>query len=351
MDYAEDYYDADGDGLIAISVVATEHAVATSNILGIELRLNEGQLPPKEYLKYYDIAKAKGWSNRELAELLFILDLITRLHPTGIVSYVADSFDFWFVVTEILPLIREVIVARESKGLEPGKLVIRPDSGDPVKVVTGVRTYMGFYDTLEELMPYYLDGRVEAVEYNGEIIELTKPALMPLEFGNVLSAAEVKGAVQLLWETFGGTETSTGHKLLDSHIGLIYGDSITTKRSVEILQRLVNKGFASGNVVFGVGSYTYQCNTRDTFGFAVKATHTIVDGTAIDIFKDPKTDSKKKSAKGLLFVGYNSDGGYVLEDQVSHEEEASDDNKLKTFYLNGRFTRRTTLDEIRARLS
>lgn len=360
-DYAEDYYDADPDGLIAISVVATEHAVATSNILYLEQE-RVSRFSPNPRLE---------------AETEFMRDLITRLHPNGIVSYVADSFDFWSVLTEILPQLKDTILARESKGLEPGKLVIRPDSGDPADVICGieVRTVKSIDAAAEELVEQVRTetgfgecGPSEASDIffiNGEHVEVTigidwnrHDKTYYYEDGHeiishkvVTLTAEEKGAIQVLWETFGGTETDKGYKLLDSHIGLIYGDSITTKRAVDILQRLANKGFASGNVVFGVGSYTYQCNTRDTFGFVVKATHTVVDGTAIDIFKDPKTDSKKKSAKGLLFVGYNSDGGYVLEDQATAEEEASPDNKLQTFYLDGKFTRRTTLDEIRARLA
>ena len=361
MDYAEDYYDADPDGLIAISVVATEHAVATSNILYLEQE-RVSRFSPNPRLE---------------AETEFMRDLITRLHPNGIVSYVADSFDFWSVLTEILPQLKDTILARESKGLEPGKLVIRPDSGDPADVICGieVRTVKSIDAAAEELVEQVRTetgfgecGPSEASDIffiNGEHVEVTigidwnrHDKTYYYEDGHeiishkvVTLTAEEKGAIQVLWETFGGTETEKGYKLLDSHIGLIYGDSITTKRAVDILQRLANKGFASGNVVFGVGSYTYQCNTRDTFGFVVKATHTVVDSTAIDIFKDPKTDSKKKSAKGLLFVGYNSDGGYVLEDQATVEEEASPDNKLQTFYLDGKFTRRTTLDEIRARLA
>ena len=361
MDYAEDYYDADPDGLIAISVVATEHAVATSNILYLEQE-RVSRFSPNPRLE---------------AETEFMRDLITRLHPNGIVSYVADSFDFWSVLTEILPQLKDTILARESKGLEPGKLVIRPDSGDPADVICGieVRTVKSIDAAAEELVEQVRTetgfgecGPSEASDIffiNGEHVEVTigidwnrHDKTYYYEDGHeiishkvVTLTAEEKGAIQVLWETFGGTETEKGYKLLDSHIGLIYGDSITTKRAVDILQRLANKGFASGNVVFGVGSYTYQCNTRDTFGFVVKATHTVVGNTAIDIFKDPKTDSKKKSAKGLLFVGYNSDGGYVLEDQATAEEEASPDNKLQTFYLDGKFTRRTTLDEIRARLA
>lgn len=296
MDFAQDYYDAKDDELIAISVPATEHAVATSNILYKE--------------RYVSVNVVENDPNlRLIAEQEFMRDLITRKFPTGIVSYVADSYDYWSVLTDILPNLKDVILAREASNVAPGKLVIRPDSGCPVKVVCGDE-----------------DAPVGSPEY--------------------------KGSIQVLWETFGGTITETGHKLLDSHIGLIYGDSITPKRAEEILRRLADKGFASGNVVFGIGSYTYQCNTRDSFGFAVKATYTEVgDEGGIAIFKDPKTDSKKKSAKGLLFVGYNTDGGYYLQDDVSIEEEQSPDNKLQTIWKDGQWLKRTSLAEIRQRLA
>lgn len=289
IDYAEDYYDA--EGLIAISVPATEHAVATNNILSIEKDFEFVTLGSRERIRLD-------------AEQAFMKDLITRKFPAGIVSYVADSFDFWSVLTDILPNLKDVILSRESNGVAPGKLVIRPDSGDPVLVVCG-------------------DPEAE------------------------VDSAEYKGAVQVLWETFGGTVTEKGYKLLDSHIGLIYGDSITTKRALEILSRLEQKGFASGNVVFGVGSYTYQCNTRDTFGFAVKATYSVVDGKPVNIYKDPKTDSKKKSAKGLLKVEKVGDK-FVLLDQVSEQEEKT--GELRTIFKDGEMFNRTTLDEIRARL-
>lgn len=286
MDYAEDYYDA--EGLIAISVPATEHAVATNNILSIENSLN------------HDMA------SRLEAEQIFMKDLISRKFPTGIISYVADSFDFWSVLIDILPKLKNEILSREPAGVAPGKLVIRPDSGDPVLVVC---------------------GDPEA------------------DFGS----AEYKGAIEVLWETFGGTVTDKGYKMLDSHIGLIYGDSITTKRALEILTRLEQKGFASGNVVFGVGSYTYQCNTRDTFGFAVKATYSVVNDKPVNIFKDPKTDSKKKSAKGLLKVEKDVDGKFILVDQVSEQLET--EGELHTIFKDGELLNRVTLDNIRSRLS
>jgi nicotinamide phosphoribosyltransferase len=163
-----------------------------------------------------------------------------------------------------------------------------------------------------------------------------------------ISEVEVKGAVQVLWETFGGTETSTGYKMLDSHVGLIYGDSITLERAKAILERLEAKGFASGNVVFGIGSYTYEYVTRDTFGFAMKATAGSVNGELREIFKDPATDSgTKKSAKGLLRVEFEN-GSYVLYDQQTPEQE--EQGCLQTVFKDGKLFNGQTLGEIRQRL-
>ena len=122
-----------------------------------------------------------------------------------------------------------------------------------------------------------------------------------------------------------------------------------TMPAEEILRRLAEKGFASGNIVFGIGSYTYQCNTRDTFGFAVKATNSVINGEEVAIFKDPKTDSKKKSAKGRLFVFQNEDGNLELVDNVIASVEAAPANMLEVIFRDGEFVKRVTLDEIRAR--
>ncbi len=167
--------------------------------------------------------------------------------------------------------------------------------------------------------------------------------------GNVLiTDAERRGAVQCLWDVFGGTETAKGFKVLNERVGLIYGDSITLQRADAIMQRLVSKGFASTNVVLGVGSYSYQYITRDSFGMAMKATAGIVGGVLRELSKDPKTDAgTKKSAVGLLRVE-RVDGSYVLHDRQTPEQEAG--GLLETVFKNGELLRRQTLADIRARL-
>lgn len=242
--------------------------------------------------------------------------------PTGILSIVSDTWDLWKVCTEYLPALKDEILQRD------GKIVIRPDSGDPADI---------------------LCGRPRKMSMRGSEWD-----------------AQCKGVIELLWDVFGGSVNDQGFKVLDPHIGAIYGDSITIDRAEEICQRLADKGFASTNVVLGIGSFTYQYNTRDTFGFAMKATYVEVEeeadinhgDTAIAvepkivgraIFKDPITDDgTKKSAKGLLRVD-NVDGEYVLTDEVSWEQEAQ--GELQMIFENGKFSNFTTLDEIRTRLN
>jgi len=268
IDLIEDYYNANAEkGMIGCSVPATEHSVMCMGM--------------------------------EDGELATFRRLITELYPSGIVSVVSDTWDFWRVVTEYTAALKNEIMGRQ------GKLVIRPDSGDPIKIVAG---------------------------------DSDAPQGTP----------EHKGAIECLWDTFGGTKTNKGYKMLDSHVGLIYGDSISLKRAQAILKLLEEKGFASANVVFGIGSYTYQYVTRDNFGFAMKATSGVVNGKRRDIFKDPKTDhGTKKSAKGLLRVELDGDN-LALFDQQTEEQE----NKglLEVVFLDGRITKLVSFAEIRKRI-
>lgn len=222
---------------------------------------------------------------------------LMNTYPSGILSVVSDTWDLWKVLTDYLPKLKDEVLARD------GKLVIRPDSGDPVDIICGETKTLG--------------GK----------------------------APKDKGVVELLWDIFGGTVNEQGFKVLDSHIGAIYGDSITTERAENICQRLHDKGFASTNVVLGIGSFTYQFNTRDTFGFAMKATSVVVNGERREIFKDPITDDGiKKSAKGLIKVD-KVNGEFVLIDQVTPEEEKK--GELQVIYENGKFLNPITLQEIR----
>lgn len=365
--HAKKYYDA--TGLIGISVPATEHAVTSNNILSILKELEECTyaFASEEQTQIFVNMMVAGEELRLIAEVMFVYDLITRIVPTGIVSNVSDTYDFWGMLSRGYPYLKAVIMRREGLGPQPGKVVVRPDSGDPVTVICGMRPVAGedgkaidfeseeaAYDFIERDGGMYFEYTdCDCIKIGGVFYDFSaSDDGCGIDTDVVFPYEVVAGAIRTLYKTFGGTITETGHKLLDSHIGLIYGDSITTKRAEEILRRLAEQGYAAANVVFGVGSFTYQCNTRDTFGFAVKATNSIINGEEVAIFKDPKTDSKKKSAKGRLLVTRDVELAgwpFVLEDNVSAERENDPDQLLQVIYRDGKFLKRVTLDEIRAR--
>lgn len=157
-----------------------------------------------------------------------------------------------------------------------------------------------------------------------------------------------KGSLELLWELFGGTVNDKGYKELHPRVGLIYGDSITLPRAQDILATMAEQGWASGNVVFGVGSFTYQYHTRDTFSIAMKTTWAQINGQPVEVMKDPVTDSgTKRSAKGLLRVEKEGEN-YVLYDQQTSDQESQ--GELRTVFMNGLLLRRDSLGAIRNRL-
>lgn len=223
--------------------------------------------------------------------------LLTKVYPSGFFSVVSDTWDLWKVITEVLPQLKVEIMSRN------GRMVIRPDSGDPVKI---------------------LCGDVQSPDPRAR-----------------------KGVVELLWDTFGGTVSEQGYKILDSHIGVIYGDAITRHRAKEICAQLAEKGFASINVVYGIGSYTYQFNTRDTFGFALKTTFGQFGGEKRLLFKKPITDNGTKiSQKGRVSVK-EVDGVLAYTDGYFEDQP---DSLLRPIFENGEIRNETTFAEIRDRL-
>jgi len=161
-----------------------------------------------------------------------------------------------------------------------------------------------------------------------------------------------KGVIELLWEVFSGTINEQGYKVLDPHIGMIYGEAINQDNIKEIFSRLESKGFAASNCYFGQGSMSVQMVTRDTWSMALKCVAQRRNGNLVEIFKDPITDSgMKKSAKGLTVVYKNENNEYYLKDQATVEELLSDKNELKVRFRDGVLYNQTTLSKIRNMLN
>lgn len=238
---------------------------------------------------------------------------LLKLHPTGTLAVVADTFDLWRVLTEYLPALKDDIMARD------GKLVIRPDSGDPSDIICGT-------GITPDDHPHTMQSH-------------------PAEYG----------VLRLLYDTFGGSVNDHNYIDLDPHIGAIYGDSITLERADLITKRMQANGFASTNVIFGVGSFTYQYNTRDTFGSAMKATWAEIDGKGVNLFKDPVTDDgTKRSATGRLAVYRTEEtsggasfgtGELTLFQDVDPEMEAA--SELQPVWENGKFLVHQSFEDVR----
>ena len=336
--YAMRYYNMKGK-FVAGSIPASEHSVATTNIGFIVGRL-QGENPE---LSLDDA--------RFLAEVEFLKRYITEIFPKGFVSYVADSYDFWAIITKAAKILKQEIMARD------GRVVFRPDSGIPEHIIAGYRIYGDFsgenaedniYTALYDENPSVKDA--EVVLMNGKYYFIDRNEQDDIwSIGDELPRHEAIGAIACLWEIFGGEVNTKGYKVLDTHVGLIYGDSITVARAKDIFERLKDKGFASSNIVFGVGSFTTQYTTRDSLGMAVKATGAVIDGEQIMVVKEPKTDLGKKSAKGFLKVVRNMFGQLELIDNCQLEDVQSDDNELRRVFYNGKLIVDEDLTTIRER--
>lgn len=236
-------------------------------------------------------------------ELAAYRNLITNVYPTGFVSIVSDTWNLWNVLLKVIAPLRGEILTRN------GKVVIRPDSGDPVKIICGD-----------------------------------------------LSSSDVnvqKGVIEILWDIFGGKINEKGYKELDSHIGCIYGDAITLERCRQINEQLAQKGFASTNMVYGIGSYTYQYNTRDTFGFTLKSTYAKIKGEEVFLQKDPITDRGiKKSQTGMVVVIRNDRNQIVCIEGQTEESRVIDPefDLLENVFVDGKLVREQSLADIRKNL-
>jgi nicotinamide phosphoribosyltransferase len=241
-------------------------------------------------------------------ERIFVKRLLTELYPNTSFSMVSDTYDYWNMVENIIPSLKEEILAHN------GKLFIRPDSGDQYETV--VKT--------------------------------------------VLS----------LWDTFGGHLNSKGYKVLNPHIGVILGDGCTQNVVKKIYKELDRLGFAANNVIFGVGAFCFTAifegdrmivNTRDTWGVAMKATYGQFgepDGKELMIYKDPKTDTDnlKKSHKGLVFVERDGDNfkytdGLLYMDYMKYKHSPEHKSALRPVFADGKMYNRESFTTIRERLA
>lgn len=306
---------------------------------------------------------------------------------------VCDSYDFWNVLTDILPNnFMEEINERGKRGVFIG---VRHDSAEPVDALCGTIPVlhadsvkripknmledgtklecMTLMFTEEEanklweqgfregnLVAVICDGeeylvRIRAIEHLSSIdVSIAKDCPTMWASGVLQNRSrtwEEKGMVETMYEIFGGNVNSKGFKVLNPGIKAVYGDSITITRAKKIYKRLEIKGFAANNVSLGVGSFSFQALenedgtlspfTRDTFSIACKTTHSkYVDeyGTVCErwVYKSPKNFSQKKSQRGLCRIFFNEDGELTYEDELYEKDLVGKNSALITYFKNGK---------------
>lgn len=203
----------------------------------------------------------------------------------SLLSIVADSYDIYNAA--------EHIFGEELKDLivnSNGTLVIRPDSGDPVRIVTEL--------------------------------------------------------AEILDSKFGSKLNNKGYKVLN-HVRIIQGDGIDFKDMINILNTLTVAGYSAENVTFGMGGGLLQRVNRDTQKFAIKCSAINIDGKWQDVYKDPVTDSGKTSKRGKQDLVYHNGMYETIKDDVTRPRLKSE---LITYYDNGTIFCDYTLNEIRGRI-
>ena len=208
-------------------------------------------------------------------------------YPTGLVACVSDSFDIIRACRDYWgTALRDKILSRD------GRLVIRPDSGDPVQ-------------TLKQIF-------------------------------------------HILWDKFGGTTNDKGFKVLDPHVRVIQGDGVNFESISDICNMMIEEGFSIENIAFGMGGALLQKVDRDTQKFAFKCSSITINGEEAEVRKNPieinekgeRVQSFKKSKAGRLKLV----NGQTVEH--SHDE---DGDELVEVFLNGKVMKEWTFEEVRER--
>jgi nicotinamide phosphoribosyltransferase len=254
---AQEYYNT--LDMLAFSVPASEHSTITSWTEPLEVKAFENMLDQ---------------------------------FPTGIVACVSDSFDIIRACRDYWgTTLKDKIVNRD------GRLVIRPDSGDPVQTL--------------------------------------------------------KQVFRVLWEKFGGTINEKGFKVIDPHVRVIQGDGVNYESIIEILEMMIEERFSVENIAFGMGGALLQKVDRDTQKFAIKCSSIVVNGEEIEVQKNPieinefgeRVQSFKKSKAGKLKLIYNNSDEY---ETVQHCQDFTGD-LLVPIFENGKILKEWTFQEVRER--
>lgn len=163
------------------------------------------------------------------------------------------------------------------------------------------------------------------------------PTVMPLD------------VIEVLMEKFGYTVNEQGFRTLPDCIRVIQGDGINKQSIKKIIANMIDRKISMENLAFGMGGALTQGPQRDDMSWAMKACAMEIDGEWRPIFKDPITDSGKRSMGGRLSTFLTADGEYYLGDRDQDQSNATD--VMVTGFLNGDAMNESTFDEVRVRVA
>lgn len=260
--------------------------LGTDNVAGIVLLMNYYNA---EMCGFSVVASehstATPWG-RGNGERDYLINMMKE-HKDAVISVVSDSYNVYDFVEMVGtdPVVKNMILNRE------GKVVFRPDSGDPVEV-----------------------NRI---------------------------------LLRSLWKNFGGDVNRKGYKVLNPKVGIIQGDGIDKEMVTKLLDLLEEEKFVANTMVFGSGGGLLQKFNRDTQKFAIKCSHMIINGKEVDVIKDPITAPGKKSKSGRLKLVKDGNSYRTVSSQDKNFETFEDE--MHTIFENGEILVRYTIDEIRER--
>ena len=203
--------------------------------------------------------------------------------PGSIYAVVSDSYDIYNAVTNIWGDKLKGNVIKSG-----GRLVVRPDSGIPHEVVLEV--------------------------------------------------------VKRLGDTYGFEINKKGYKVLHPSVRVIQGDGINYESIDLILNTLLDNGWSTENVAFGMGGKLLQGVDRDTLNFAMKCSAIQINGKWKDVSKNPVGDKNKKSKAGRFAVV--AENGKLV---CKPEKDNSWQTWLHTIYRDGELKVDHNFDDLRYR--
>ena len=121
--------------------------------------------------------------------------------------------------------------------------------------------------------------------------------------GNPLKS--MKSCLSILGKRFGYEVNDQGFKLLPPYLRLLQGDGISRHTIGKIITGLLKAGWSLDNVKFGSGGGLLQDCSRDTLGFAIKCSWAEIDGKIIAVRKETNGKTSKAGKLRLVKSGSN----------------------------------------------